>query len=399
MHSKKPTKTLTIPAAAQLRDEHLLLGLVASQPRTAADVLALARMFGRDAKTIRRWRAALFRDGLVVQRDGWLELDRSAFDRWRAQQLAELHAAGRPWRSATLPVVLLAVGPNARRRVLPAAQLRAAAIIVSEAMRARTGIAADAELAAAAGVSTPTLRAARRALKRRGIIAVQVERRGRARRILRVTVTKNAWRFSLAGEQVLERLALLHLRGARGGRERLSSPHSPEGRTPEQSSLRSQVGRAEQSRAEPRRDRGDAIADLIARCTVNANARRHEGSPLPKNLGDLLREGTLERLERIAARDPVAACVQVLAAVGSWNRAPRKRAAAAGLLVQRHRLGAWVHLLAAVADAVADGVRDVAAVTCWRWRALLGREPKLALTRPSAPIAALIAAARQRLTA
>jgi hypothetical protein len=132
---------------------------------------------------------------------------------------------------------------------------------------------------------------------------------------------------------------------------------------------------------------------------VSANARRHEGAPLPKNLGDLLREGTLERLERIASRDPVAACAQVLAAAGCWNRAPRKRTDAAGLLVQRHGRAAWAHLLAVVADAVADGVRDVAAVTCWRWRALLGREPRLALTRPSAPIAALIAAARQRLTA
>jgi hypothetical protein len=52
-------------------------------------------------------------------------------------------------------------------------------------------------------------------------------------------------------------------------------------------------------------------------------------------------------------------------------------------------------LLGVVADAAADRVRNVAAVTSWRFQKLLGAAPQLALTRQNASLGDILDAGRQ----
>jgi hypothetical protein len=82
-------------------------------------------------------------------------------------------------------------------------------------------------------------------------------------------------------------------------------------------------------------------------------------------------------------------------AVGVWNRAPKRRQRSIGLLIHRHGSHAPALLLAVVADALLDRVRNHAGVVAHRLPLLLSGRPSMALTRCSSTPALLIDAARR----
>jgi hypothetical protein len=336
---------------------------------------------------------------VTVSSDRYLLPQAAAVAAWKAKQVQALAAAGRSWRRGVLPVVLLGVG---RRQQLTAPQLRAAAVIVAEAMRGRDGINSDAEQAEQAGVAINTLRAARRRLVQLGIIGVRRERRGRAR-MVRVTLLRRAWTRQLAGVQVLADLAERSRRGASGGGKRLLPPLNPLRGSSEANALRAPMGSrrpstrslgaaapAPQQRPLDRRlDLADLLAGVTRRC-VAVNAATPPASP--SNLRALLAPDAVQRLLRMSADR---ALEQVLLAVGVWNRAPKRRQRSIGMLIHRHGSDAVALLLAVVADALLDRVRNPAAVVAHRLPLLLSGRPSMALTRCSTPPTVLIDAARR----
>lgn len=389
---------LNLPQTASPCDADLLLALVLAQ-RTPASVAGIGRLFGVTRPTARRWISQLVAAGLVtVTRDRYLFPQTEAVAAWRAQQAKALADAGRSWRHGVLPVVLLGVG---RRQQLTAPQLRAAAVIVAEAMRQRPGIASDAEQAEQAGVAIGTLRTARRRLVQLGIVAVRREKRGRSR-MVRCKLMARAWTRRLAGEQVLADLAERSRRGAAGGGKRLVPPPNPFQGSSEANALRAPMGSSPSRRSlgtsEPtpkqrpqdrRLDLADLLAGVTRRC-VAVNAATPPASP--PNLHALLDPSAVQRLLRMPADR---ALEQVLLAVGVWDRAPKRRQRSIGLLVHRHGSSAVALLLAVVADALLDRVRNPAAVVAHRLPLLLSGRPSMALTRCASTPAVLIDAARR----
>jgi hypothetical protein len=335
---------------------------------------------------------------MTVSADRYLLPHAEPVAAWKAQQVQALAAAGRSWRRGVIPLVLLGVG---RRQQLTAPQLRAAAVIVAEAMRGRDGISSDAEQAGLAGVAIGTLRTARRRLVQLGIICVRRERRGRAR-MVRVTLLARAWTRQLAGVQVLADLAERSRRGAAGGGKRLVPPLNPLRGSSEATALRAPVGSsspssrslgaaapAPQQRPLDRRlDLDELLAGVTRRC-VAVNAATPASTA---HLNAMLAPDGVQRLLRMPADR---ALEQVLLAVGVWNRAPKRRQRSIGLLVHRHGRHAPALLLAVVADALLDRVRNPAAVVAHRLPLLLSGRPSMALTRCSSTPALLIDAARR----
>lgn len=375
-------------------DADLLLALVLAQP-TPASPSALGRFFGVTRPTARRWITQLEAAGLVaVSADRYLRPQAEAVAAWKAKQVQALADAGRSWRHGVLPVVLLRVG---RRQQLTAPQLRAAGVIVAEAMRQRPGIASDAEQAEQAGVAIGTLRTARRRLQQLGIIGVRREKRGRSR-MVRCTLLARAWTRHQAGSQVLADLAERSRRGAAGGGKRLVPPLNPLRGSTEANALRAPMGSsrslgaagpAPKQRPQDRRlDLSDLLAGVTRRC-VAVNAAAPASTP---HLHALLAPDAVQRLLRMPTDR---ALEQALLAVGVWNRAPKRRQRSIGLLIHRHGSSAVALLLAVIADALLDRVRNPAAVVAHRLPLLLSGRPSLALTRCSSTPALLIDAARQ----
>lgn len=390
---------LNLPQTASPCDADLLLALAVAQ-RTPASPSALERLFGVSRLTAQRWIRQLTAAGLVtVSPDRWIVPQAEALAAWKAKQVQALTDAGRSWRHGVLPVVLLGVG---RRQQLTAPQLRAAGVIVAEAMRQRRGISSDAEQAEQAGVAIGTLRTARRRLVQLGIVAVRREKRGRSR-MVRVTLLRRAWTRQLAGEQVLADLAERSRRGAAGGGNRLVPPPNPFQGSSEANALRAPMGSSRPSsrslgtgeptpkqRPQDRRlDLADLLAGVTRRC-VAVNAATPPASP--PNLHALLAPDAVQRLLRMPADR---ALEQVLLAVGVWNRAPKRRQRSIGLLVHRHGSSAVALLLAVVADALLDRVRNPAAVVAHRLPLLLSGRLSMALTRCASTPAVLIDAARR----
>ncbi|MBM4438065.1 MAG: hypothetical protein FJ029_12730, partial [Actinobacteria bacterium] len=314
---------------------------------------------------------------------------------WKAQQAQALAAAGRSWRHGVLPLVLLGMG---RRQQMTPKQMRAAGVIVAEALRKRDGIASDAEQAEQAGVAIGTLRAARRRLVQLGIVAVRREKRGRSR-MVRVTLLARAWTRHLAGVQVLADLAERSRRGAAGGGQRLVPPPNPRRGYSEANALRAPVGSSRSlGAAEPTpkqrpRDRRLDLADLLAGVTRRCVAVNAATPASPSNLNALLAPDAVQRL---LLRMPAhRALEQVLLAVGVWTRAPKRRQRAVGMLTRRHGSAAPGLLLAVIADALLDQVRSPAAVVAHRMGRLLSGRPSMALTRCNTAPAQLIDAARR----
>lgn len=380
-------------------DADLLLALVLAQ-RTPASVAGIGRLFGVTRPTARRWISQLVAAGLVVVTpDRYLLPQDAAVATWRAQQAKALTDAGRSWRHGVIPAVLLGVG---RRQQLTPPQMRAAAVIVAEALRQRPGIASDAEQAEQAGVSIGTLRTARRRLVQLGIVGVRREKRGRCC-MVRCVLLARAWTRQLAGEQVLADLAERSRRGAAGGGNRLVPPPKLLRRPSEANALRAPMGSSRPSsgslgageptpkqRPQDRRlDLADLLAGVTRRCVAVNAAAPPASTP---NLHALLDPSAVQRLLRMPADR---ALEQVLLAVGVWDRAPKRRQRSIGLLVHRHGSSAVALLLAVVADALLDRVRNPAAVVAHRLPLLLSGRPSLALTRCSSTPALLIDAARR----
>ena len=379
---------LAVPAAAEPHPEHLLLALIRQQ-RTPANVAAVARLFGVTRPTIRRWRDRL-RDAGLIGEDaaGYWTINAATFARWQAEQVQLIAAAGRSWRAGVLPVALLRIGRGRNHKPMPPTQLLAAAQLVAEAMRDRAGTPADAEVAHRAGVAIGTVRKAKQALRARKLVKLVNERHGRAR-VVRVVPTRDCWATQLAGDRRLEPLAEHHLRGARGGGKRLAPPHEPRRENPDRKPLKQQVGQT-QKQTQHRHDHGDRIGQLL-----DAVAGRRSivaAAAPPPSLTALLDPANVQRLLRMP---PSRAVEQALLAAGCWTRAHRRREQAVGLLIRRHGARAVALLLGVVADAAADRVRNVAAVTSWRFQKLLGAAPQLALTRQNASLGDILDAGRQ----
>lgn len=388
----KPLAIITIPAAAHPHPRLLLLGLVAARP-TPANLAAVARLFRVSRPTARAWRDALLRAGLVEKTGaGFLAIVPATFDRWRAEQAQLLAAAGRSWRAGTLPAALLAVGRGHRGRRLPPAQLLAAAVLIGEARRERHGVASDSELAARAGCSRNTLRAARAALAAAALVLVRRVRRGRGRMIA-ATCSPTCWATAMAGSATMLRLAERHRRGARRRGNGLNSPLTPQRDSQKQRPIKA-GGASGRSGQGSGRDRHAAIGPLLAGLGVQLAATRKQATPPPTWIGALLRPDALARL---AKRSPVQGVVEVLRAAQVYERAPRRRDAAAGVLA--HRLGkqAAIALVAVLADVLLDRPRNVGALLAWRCGELArGANP---ITRRGVPWGQLIADARQAVSA
>ena len=161
---------LSLLPTASPCDADLLLALVLAQ-QTPANVEGIGRLFGVSRPTARRWISQLVAAGLVVETaDRYLIPQDEPVAAWLAQQEKALADAGRSRRHGVIPKVLLGVG---RRQSLTAPQLRAAGVIVDEAMRKRDGISRAAELAARAGGALGPRRPARLRLVQLGIIAIR----------------------------------------------------------------------------------------------------------------------------------------------------------------------------------------------------------------------------------
>ena len=385
---------LSLLPTASPCDADLLLALVLAQ-QTPANVEGIGRLFGVSRPTARRWISQLVAAGLVVETaDRYLIPQDEPVAAWLAQQEKALADAGRSRRHGVIPKVLLGVG---RRQSLTAPQLRAAGVIVDEAMRKRDGISSDAEQAERAGVAIGTLRTARHRLVQLGIIAIRREKRGRSR-MVRCKLLARAWTRHLAGEQVLADLAERSRRGAAGGGKRLVPPPKPLRGSSEANALRAPVGSsrslgaAAPSPKQRPQDRRLDLADLLAGVTRRCVAVNAATPASTAHLNALLAPDGVQRLMRMPADR---ALEQVLLAAGVWTRAPKRRQRSIGLLVHRHGRHAPALLLAVVADALLDRVRNPAAVVAHRLPLLLSGRPSMALTRCSSTPAALIAAARR----
>jgi hypothetical protein len=356
-------------------------------------------LFRISRPTARAWRDRLLHAGLVAEVDGWLQLVPDRFAAWKAEQARALAASGRSWRCGRLPAALLAVGRGHDIAGLTPRQLLAAATLIAEADRERDGIAADAELAARAGCSRNTLRAARAALILAGLLLATKVRRGRSA-MTRAQVTKQAWRTALAGLARMAQLADRHRRGARRRRGKpLNTPPCPYGdfQKAEQKQILGRRGAS--SAQEPTRNRHVAIETLMA--GLGRHMRHHAASTPPPSRSRYLEQLlTPAALARLARMNPATACEQVLMGAGAMSRSPQRRSAAAAMVARalgRAGKPAAVALVAVLADVLLDRPRDVGAVLSWRCGALA--RGGLPVNRTTTPWSQLIADARQVVSA
>jgi hypothetical protein len=339
----------------------LLLALALDRPDGHPDNLAAtARLLGSSEQAVRDWRRTLLADGILERRAGFLVAG-PALPEWRRRAEADFAARGLRYGHDPVPRAFLA-------RAASPSILHAAAVVYGDAVgweRERRFIRTDAERAALANASRPTVRAARAALEAAGLVAVEALRRGRAplRRVVIKPGGRATWgspmgparAASLASKAERHRVALSTFAPSNEAR---GTPQQIASGTPQQiASLHQVPSGLPTIKAETGLTRKDGWPA----------SRKPDGGQKQKTetrnrcaawFGD---RANVERFLKLAARRPEHACRELLALAGCFDRSRKRATEWPAAIVRRWRDDAPVLLLGVVADVVAGVGRNFAA--------------------------------------
>jgi hypothetical protein len=407
-------RSLPIPRAADLGLARLLLGLVMQSGTYPGNVSDLAKRLNTTRTTVRRWRAELVDLGLVTDDGDRLHINDEAIQAWKAEQARKLAEKGIPWTSDALPWACLRDDETDAPRLTPT-QMLAAAVLVGEAWCSRPGIRTDKERATIAKVGVSTVRQARDLLVAHELVEVELVRRGHARKLARLVWVKKAAKGSPLSQK---RSDLLALRAARGRRrqpvevvtqqrtEVVTQQRTPE--PPTESPERRAPSRVVASTQTPaircvnEEEASEALrAGWGAKLETLAKRLRHRrpNEPKPQRNRTVIARELLndQAAVKLARMDPRRACEQILMAAGSWLETRQKRCNAVEALVTHYGQHAVTTLLAVVADAVLDDVRDLGAVVAHRCSRLTTSKAQTAVAedRRSWGLSRLLEAARE----
>jgi hypothetical protein len=392
----------------------LLLGLVMQSGTYPGNVSDLAKRLNTTRTTVRRWRAELVDLGLVTDDGDRLHINGEAVEAWKADQARKLAEQGIPWTCDALPWACLRDDDSDAPRLTPT-QMLAAAVLVGEAWCSRPGIRTDKERATIANVGVSTVRQARDLLVAHELVEVELVRRGHARKLARLVWLKKAAKGSPLSQK---RADLLALRAARGRRrqpeevvtqqrtEVVTQQRTPEPLTenPEQGSRSRRVASTqtpavrcvnEEEAAEASRAGWGAKLESLAK---HLRHRRPNATKPERNRAVIARELLNDHAAvKLARMEPRRACEQVLMAAGAWLETRQKRCNAVDALVTHYGRHAVTTLLAVVADAVLDDVRDLGAVVAHRCSRLTTSKAQTAVAedRRSWALSKLLRAARE----
>jgi len=350
MHGLRRHLLLPRRPRAERTGRLLLVALAADREQGHPDnVTATARLLGTAPNVVRRWRASLLREQLLVAAGGWLQVG-PGWASWCTRAEAEAAASGRRWGWDPLPRMLL--GHHQPAVLFAAAAVHADAVGPQDARRF---IRSDGERAANANTSRATVRTARRLLEDLQLVTIEQVRRGR------LQLQRARWRSDSRaghGAPISRTRAGRMVVAADRGRQAVLATRAgvtcgaSRGVTCGASHHQSPKGIDTIRAAEPAASRHGRSLRGGSDGRQAAEGRRAEAE---RWLGD---HAALQRWLLKPGRSPTAACQQLLELAGAFDTAPTTRAKWARRIVLRHAEHAPVLTACLVADVVHAGGRS-----------------------------------------